>query len=86
MGRLGHNEMDEPMSTLPLTYARISQHPTVAQLYADSLILQGVISPSDVAAWQVRLPHSLKPQQRQGPPILVGARECMRRLLLCVYA
>jgi 2-oxoglutarate dehydrogenase E1 component len=42
--RLGHNEQDEPMVTQPWMYRRINQHSTTRSLYANKLILQGIIS------------------------------------------
>jgi 2-oxoglutarate dehydrogenase E1 component len=35
--RNGHNELDDPRETLPLTYRRISGHPTVLHSYARQL-------------------------------------------------
>ena len=42
--RLGHNEADEPAATQPVMYAKIRQHPTARQIYADKLVGEGVIS------------------------------------------
>ena len=36
--RFGHNEMDEPMTTNPLMYRIIQQHPTVKELYGETII------------------------------------------------
>ncbi|MDH4225198.1 MAG: 2-oxoglutarate dehydrogenase E1 component [Deltaproteobacteria bacterium] len=36
--RLGHNEMDEPNFTQPLTYKRVANHPTLMQFYGDKLV------------------------------------------------
>ncbi|MCU7611421.1 2-oxoglutarate dehydrogenase E1 component [Anaplasma capra] len=46
--RFGHNEGDEPMFTQPLMYRRIAEHKTVASLYAEKLIGEGVISGEEV--------------------------------------
>jgi len=46
--RHGHNEGDEPAFTQPLMYRRIREHPTVAQIYADRLIGEGLVGTEDV--------------------------------------
>jgi 2-oxoglutarate dehydrogenase E1 component len=43
--RYGHNEGDEPAFTQPLMYQRIVEHPTVRQLWAQTLESRGVIEP-----------------------------------------
>ena len=48
--RFGHNETDEPAYTQPLMAAAIKQHPPVSEIYAESLISEGVITPEDVEA------------------------------------
>jgi 2-oxoglutarate dehydrogenase E1 component len=48
--RYGHNETDEPAYTQPLMAAAIKQHPPVADIYAEKLIGDGVISAEDVEA------------------------------------
>ncbi len=40
--RYGHNEGDEPTFTQPLTYQKIANHPTVATLYEQTLLQEGV--------------------------------------------
>jgi 2-oxoglutarate dehydrogenase E1 component len=35
--RNGHNELDDPRVTLPLSYQLIEQHPTVLEIYARKL-------------------------------------------------
>ncbi|MDQ3850023.1 MAG: multifunctional oxoglutarate decarboxylase/oxoglutarate dehydrogenase thiamine pyrophosphate-binding subunit/dihydrolipoyllysine-residue succinyltransferase subunit, partial [Actinomycetota bacterium] len=46
--RFGHNEADEPAYTQPEMYARIRQKRRVADLWADRLIEQGVVTPEEV--------------------------------------
>lgn len=36
--RMGHNEMDEPMATNPLTYNIVHKHPTVTTVYKQQLV------------------------------------------------
>jgi len=45
--RHGHNEADEPAATQPLMYKTIRQLPTVRELYANTLISQGVCTAAD---------------------------------------
>jgi 2-oxoglutarate dehydrogenase E1 component len=49
--RLGHNEADEPAATQPVMYAKIRQHPTARQIYADRLTAEGVITAADAASF-----------------------------------
>ncbi|MBU1375272.1 MAG: 2-oxoglutarate dehydrogenase E1 component [Alphaproteobacteria bacterium] len=49
--RFGHNEGDDPTMTQPLMYAKIKNHPTVRDLYAQRLIAEGVASQADVDGW-----------------------------------
>jgi 2-oxoglutarate decarboxylase len=42
--RFGHNEQDEPAYTQPLMYERIKNHPTVRELFAGTLVAQGIIT------------------------------------------
>ncbi|MGZ4412699.1 MAG: 2-oxoglutarate dehydrogenase E1 component, partial [Gaiellaceae bacterium] len=46
--RFGHNEQDEPAFTQPLTAAAIEAHPTVRELYARSLLDQGLVGGDEV--------------------------------------
>jgi 2-oxoglutarate dehydrogenase E1 component len=40
--RYGHNEGDEPSFTQPLMYKRISNHPSVLNLYGETLVSEGI--------------------------------------------
>ena len=42
--RWGHNETDEPSYTQPLMYSRIKSHPSVATLYGEQLVREGVMT------------------------------------------
>ncbi|MGB1214673.1 MAG: 2-oxoglutarate dehydrogenase E1 component [Pikeienuella sp.] len=46
--RFGHNEGDEPMFTQPDMYRTIKKHKTTLQLYADSLVADGLIAEGEV--------------------------------------
>lgn len=41
--RHGHNEADDPFATQPVMYSKIKNHPTVRQVYADSLVKENTI-------------------------------------------
>jgi len=47
--RHGHNEGDEPSFTQPLMYETIRRHPTVRELWAETLAARGIIRPEDAA-------------------------------------
>ena len=51
--RYGHNELDDPSMTLPLSCKAVKQHPPVLQLYAAKLHEQGVLDSSEVNELQV---------------------------------
>jgi hypothetical protein len=48
--RHGHNEMDDPRATMPLTYAAIDTHPRVLKLYSDTLSARFPQQPSEGVA------------------------------------
>jgi 2-oxoglutarate dehydrogenase E1 component len=62
--RHGHNEADEPAATQPRMYQVIRKHPTARQLYAKTLIGQGVVGEDDVGTMLREYRESLE----QGTP------------------
>jgi 2-oxoglutarate dehydrogenase E1 component len=42
--RHGHNEGDEPAFTQPIMYRKVAEHPTVRDIFADTLIRQGTLT------------------------------------------
>jgi len=68
--RLGHNEADEPAATQPLMYAKIRQHPTVRQIYADKLAAEGVIAATDAAGFLEQYRAGLDAGKSQVPASL----------------
>lgn len=46
--RFGHNELDEPSYTQPLMYQAIQTHPPVYEIYAQKLIRENILSPTDI--------------------------------------
>ncbi len=78
--RFGHNEADEPAYTQPEMYQRIKHHKRVADIWADQLIAQGVVTAQDVdrqkdEVWNdlTRLHSGLKDQIKRASE--VGAVE-----------
>ena len=45
--RFGHNESDEPAFTQPVMYKAIADHPSVASIYGDRLVEEGLLSGED---------------------------------------
>jgi len=45
--RFGHNESDEPLFTQPLMYKKIKSHPKVVDMYAKTLVDEGVLRSED---------------------------------------
>ncbi len=41
--RYGHNEGDEPAFTQPVMYRKVSEHPTVRDMWARTLETRGVV-------------------------------------------
>ncbi|MDE3061312.1 MAG: 2-oxoglutarate dehydrogenase E1 component, partial [Pseudomonadota bacterium] len=46
--KYGHNESDEPAFTQPLMYREIARKPLPAEIYADRLVAEGVLSKADI--------------------------------------
>eukprot|EP00056_Hartaetosiga_gracilis_P008673 m.124846 g.124846 ORF g.124846 m.124846 type:complete len:1100 (+) comp12965_c0_seq4:167-3466(+) len=53
--RRGHNELDDPTTTLPKTYEIVKQKKDVLELYTEQCVKEGVVSPDDVTAWKDEL-------------------------------
>jgi 2-oxoglutarate decarboxylase len=56
--RHGHNEADDPSYTQPILYKKIREHPSVAVLYSERLVREGLVEQADIdkvrkraAAW-----------------------------------
>ena len=58
--RWGHNEGDEPSYTQPMMYRAIETHPRVAEVYAQQLIAEGVITPDEVEEMRERVATKLR--------------------------
>jgi 2-oxoglutarate dehydrogenase E1 component len=79
--RHGHNEMDEPAFTQPLTYKLIGSHPSTLQIYSQQLQEQGAFTARDIEDYQAEyrgkldhaLEHMRKDKVRSVTPTLGGA-------------
>src|SRR4051812_26475768 len=62
--RHGHNEGDEPAFTQPVMYKKVNAHPTVRDLFAQTLVADGVMTEGEVdkakADWRARLDAELE--------------------------
>ncbi|MGF7008254.1 2-oxoglutarate dehydrogenase E1 component [Aminobacter sp. BE322] len=69
--RFGHNEGDEPGFTQPIMYRSIRTHKTVAHVYADKLISEGLLNQADVdqmrADWRANLETEFEAGQAYKP-------------------
>jgi 2-oxoglutarate dehydrogenase E1 component len=48
--RHGHNEADDPSYTQPILYRKIKEHPSVAMLYTERLVREGVVAAEECRA------------------------------------
>lgn len=55
--RNGHNELDDPSTTLPLTYRRIESHPSVVTQYGARLQAEGAVTADELHQWEADLMH-----------------------------
>ncbi len=53
--RHGHNEGDDPSYTQPILYRKIKEHPSVATLYQERLVREGVATAEDCAGMRKEL-------------------------------
>jgi 2-oxoglutarate dehydrogenase E1 component len=69
--RFGHNEGDEPAFTQPKMYKVIRSHKTVARIYADRLISEGLINEGEFeklkADWRAHLEQEFEAGQSYKP-------------------
>ena len=78
--RWGHNEGDEPSYTQPIMYRKIKGHTSVAQLYGEQLVREGVVTREELdALWAAKKAESSAratagPLASHRPPRARGAR------------
>lgn len=70
--RLGHNEADEPAATQPMMYQKIRSLPSTRQLYAQTLINEGVLTPEAVQSMEEEYYQKLSEGQVVSRPIVVN--------------
>ncbi len=58
--RHGHNEADDPSYTQPIMYRKIRRQPSVATLYAERLLRDGVMAPDELDAMRKRISARLR--------------------------
>lgn len=84
--RYGHNEMDEPMTTNPLMYKLIHEHPTITKLYGEKLVAENVINEEDIQALKEDVTRKLKeaharvPKKNEDPDITNPPNSVERQL------
>jgi 2-oxoglutarate dehydrogenase E1 component len=70
--RHGHNEADDPSYTQPILYRKIKEHPSVATLYSERLMRDGLITNEEVKAMRKaavdRLSEAHAEVQKQSAP------------------
>ena len=57
--RHGHNEGDDPSYTQPILYRKIKEHPSVAALYSDRLVREGVLTAEECEAMRREVADTL---------------------------
>lgn len=70
--RHGHNEADDPFATQPVMYNAIKNHATVRQLYADTLVKEGVIDAAGVSLLVKENRETLDKGENVGRNIVAG--------------
>ena len=68
--RLGHNEADEPVATLPKMYQVIKNHPTTRVQYVNYLKEQGLVTDEEV----LQLQNNVKEIMDDGLSLIAGKR------------
>ncbi len=70
--RHGHNEGDDPSYTQPILYRKIKEHPSVATIYGERLMREGLINAAEVKAMHTaaidRLAAAHAAVQKQAAP------------------
>ena len=67
--RHGHSEADEPAATQPIMYKKIRQHARVAQLYADQLLDDGLVTAEQLDAINLQYRDKLDNGETVAPDV-----------------
>ena len=84
--RFGHNEMDEPMTTNPLMYKLIHNHPTITKIYGDKLLSESILTKDEVNALKAEVrdklkrAHEMVPKKKEEPTITNPPNSVERQL------
>ncbi len=63
--RHGHNETDEPAFTQPALYAQIKSHPTTRDVWANQLLVEGIITEDEVKSLESEIMANFERAQAQ---------------------
>jgi 2-oxoglutarate dehydrogenase E1 component len=72
--RFGHNEGDEPSYTQPLMYSKIKSHPSVASLYGEQIVRQGVVTREELDALWAAKKAQMQQEGAAGPLAAIARR------------
>src|SRR6266550_1523010 len=63
--RHGHNETDEPAFTQPALYAQIKSHPTTRDVWANQLLVEGIVTEDEVKSLESEIMANFERAQAQ---------------------
>jgi multifunctional 2-oxoglutarate metabolism enzyme len=72
--RWGHNEGDEPSYTQPLMYSKIKSHTSVAQLYGEQAVRQGIVTRADLEKLWAEKKAEMQREGEAGPLATIAKR------------
>jgi multifunctional 2-oxoglutarate metabolism enzyme len=72
--RWGHNEGDEPSYTQPLMYSKIKSHTSVAQLYGEQVVRQGIVTRADLEKLWALKKAEMQREGEAGPLARIAKR------------
>ena len=66
--RHGHNETDEPAFTQPALYTQIRAHPTLRQVWASRLVVEGIVTEDEVKALDAEIAANFERTRSSATP------------------